>query len=307
MARCLVVGGNGFLGSHLVDTLVSSGHDVSVFDRFRGGALTYESTGVRQIVGDFLNRTDLEAAVQGIDLVFHFLSATTPATAESDPTLDIRTNVVQSVELFRACAAAGVERIFFASTGGAIYGNQGLSRYSEEMPANPVSPYGIGKLTIEHYLEYFRATTGIEYTILRISNPYGPRQRKGRKQGLIPIALGKILAGEPVVVFGDGSMVRDYIYVGDLVAMVEKLSHGQNLHDIYNLGSGEGLSVKNVLSTLREVTGRDFHVENVTKPKTFVDSVVLDTGRYRSEFAPGFALTLDEGVRRTWHAMQDSD
>ncbi len=197
----------------------------------------------------------------GQDLVFHFLSTTTPASAEGDPTLDVRTNIAQSVDLLTLAVEAGIRHFYFASTGGAIYGPQGRESYSEETPALPVSPYAIGKLAIEHYLRYFRHKHGLESTALRISNPYGPGQLTRRGQGLIPIALDRVLHGDEVVQFGDGSMVRDYLYVEDLVAMILRIVEvPAREHDVYNLGSGVGQSVSETLATLRQVTGVDFPI-----------------------------------------------
>ncbi|MEN0083824.1 MAG: NAD-dependent epimerase/dehydratase family protein [Leifsonia sp.] len=304
MDSAAVIGANGFLGSHLVDALVREGLEVTAFDRFSLPP-SFATEPARRITGDFLNRSDLEQAVRGQRYVFHFLSTTTPATAAGDPTLDIRTNVAQTVELLETAAAAGVERVFYASTGGAIYGDQGKSEYSESDRALPVSPYGIGKLTIEHYLEFFRRTHGLDYTVLRISNPYGTRQHPNRKQGLIPIALRRIAQGEPVLQFGDGSMVRDYIYVEDLVRMILPLVRTQGRHRLYNMGSGIGSSVAEILQTLRQVTGVDFAVDVQPSPPTFVDRVVLDTARYEDEFgALADQVGLYAGIERTYEEIR---
>ncbi|MBD8533858.1 NAD-dependent epimerase/dehydratase family protein [Plantibacter sp. CFBP 13570] len=304
MARALVIGANGFIGSHLVDALVGAGHTVTAFDRFSGsGVPSFRSSAATILRGEFLSRSDLESAVQGQDLVFHFLSTTTPATAESDPTLDVRTNVAQTVELLESCASAGVDRFFFASTGGAIYGGQGKREYVETDRTLPVSPYAIGKLTIEHYLRYFEAMHGLRSTALRISNPYGTRQHPNKKQGLIPIALRQIALGEAVVQMGDGSMVRDYIYVDDVVRMIAEMAGQNPAHEVYNLGSGGGLSVVEVLASLRRVTGIDFTVTSRPAPKTFVDRVVLDISRYRGEFGEPSFEALDDGVAATWQGI----
>jgi UDP-glucose 4-epimerase len=233
-------------------------------------------------------------------MVFHFLSTTTPVTAESDPTLDIRINVGQTVELLEACVENGVGHVYFASTGGAIYGQQGRAGYAETDRAMPISPYGIGKLTVEHYLHYFRARYGLASTALRISNPYGPRQRPRRRQGLIPIALRQIALGEPVTRYGDGSMVRDYLFVDDLVAMILPMVGRETSFDLYNIGSGVGYSVNEVLEALRAVTGRDFALTEAPTPSTFVDRVVLDVERYRAEFGRIPSTSLETGIERTW-------
>lgn len=303
MAKTLVIGANGFIGSHLVDALAREGHEVSAFDRFSSGEPTFRAVGVRLIRGEFLSRADIDEAVAGQDYVLHLLSTTSPATAESDPTLDIRTNLAQSVELLEATARAGVKHFYYASTGGAIYGPQGLERYAETDRAMPLSPYGIGKLAIEHYLHYFKTRHGLASTSLRISNPYGTRQHPNRRQGLIPIALRNIIDGRPVVRFGDGSMVRDYVYVDDLVRMMVAFVGRETRFDLYNLGSGFGQSVTEILANLHEVTEVDFAIEERTTPPTFIDKVVLDTARWAAEFDPIELTPLGTGIRQTYEDM----
>lgn len=306
MVKSLVVGGNGFLGSHLVDMLVSLGHDVSVFDRFSTGVRNYEADGVRQITADFLDRSHLAKAVIGQDYVFHFLSVTTPATAESDPTLDIRTNLAQTVDLFEFCADANVRRVYFASTGGAIYGAQANPSSKETDPTAPVSPYGIVKLAIENYLSYFKATRGLEHTIFRISNPYGPRQGTAKTQGLIPVVLNRLARGLPVVQFGDGSMVRDYVFVDDLMQMIRQSIGEDSPHDVYNLGHGEGHSVAEVFESIRRVTGVEFDVQVAPTPSTFLQHSVLDVARFNTDFGTVSYTGLDAGIRKTWLQLQSA-
>lgn len=303
MAKAVVIGANGFIGSHLVDSLVADGLDVTAFDRFSSVEPTFATDQVRLLQGEFLSRSDLEEAVRGQDYVFHFLSTTSPATAEADPTLDIRTNVAQSVELLESSVEAGVQHFYYASTGGAIYGPQDKLEYAEIDRALPISPYGIGKLSVEHYLHYFRAKHGLNSTALRISNPYGTRQKANKKQGLIPIALRQIFLGLPVTRLGNGSMVRDYVYVEDLVRMVTSMVGVDTDFDLYNLGSGQGHSVNSIIESLRRVTDIDFEVIERIAPPTFVDRVVLNTARYRAEFESGSLTSLDDGVRLTYSEM----
>jgi UDP-glucose 4-epimerase len=302
--RTLVIGANGFIGSHLVDTLVAAGHEVRAFDRFSSRTPSFVSSDVEIVQGEFLSRSDLDAAVQGMDYVVHALSTTTPATAESDPTLDIRTNVAQTVELLESCVDANVGHLYFTSTGGAIYGPQGKAEYSESDRALPISPYGIGKLSIEHYLQYFKIKHGLSSTAFRVSNPYGTRQHPNRKQGLIPIALRQIVLGRPVIRLGDGSMVRDYVYVEDLVRMLVPVIGRATEYGLYNVGSGTGTSVTEVLDSLRRVVGGDFAVEERPKPSTFVDTVVLNTSRFRTEFGEIPMTPMDEGIRRTYDEIR---
>lgn len=300
-AVCLVVGGNGFIGSHLVDALAALGHQVRVFDRFSAGVARYDAPNVLPIAGDFLNAGQLGEAVKGADYVFHFLSTTTPASAEQDPLVDIRTNVTSSVELLRQCAVQGVRHVFYASTGGAIYGSTGPGRVDEAAVPRPVSPYAIGKLTVEGYLRYFRATHGLSSTSFRISNPYGPRQQSTHTQGVIPIFLRAVSRGEPITVYGDGSMVRDYIYVEDLAALVARASLAPPSRDLYNLGSGLGYSVSQLIEVISAVTGITPRIRFVDKPVTFVDKIVLDPTRFEKELGISSAFTsLENGIKKTW-------
>jgi UDP-glucose 4-epimerase len=304
VAKTLVIGGNGFIGSHLVDALSLAGHDVTAFDRFSALTPIFSAKNVTVLPGEFLSRSDLESAVRGQDYVLHFLSTTTPATAESDPTLDIRTNIAQTVELLESCVAAGVKRFYYASTGGAIYGPQGKADYAETDRALPISPYGIGKLSIEHYLHYFRIKHDLKSTSLRISNPYGTRQKANKKQGLIPIALRQIVLGRPVVRMGDGTMVRDFVFVEDLVHMLSPMVGVETAFDLYNIGSGIGHSVSEIIDSLRRVTQIDFDVMELPIPPTFVDRVVLNTDRYQFEFGASRHTALDEGVRLTYEEIR---
>lgn len=301
--RILVIGANGFLGSHLVDAFSALGHEVTAFDRFLRQAPRFDPTKAAVLKGDFLDNRDLARAVAGQDEVFHFLSATTPITAQHDPTIDVRVNITQSIQLFAECARARVKRIHFASTGGAVYGVSAKAPLIEDRSPQPKSPYAIGKLALEHYLEYFRLEAGLDYRVLRISNPYGPRQAPDRSQGLIPIALRRILSGQPLTQFGDGSMVRDFIYVEDLTRMIRDTLEREGRHRTYNLGSGVGTSVSEVFALLRDITGRDFAVVRRSAPATFVNRAVLDISRFTADFGEPSIRSLREGIQRTWDEL----
>ncbi len=305
MADTLVIGGNGFLGSHVVDALARRGHQVAAFDRFGVLKPQFVEPGVEAISGDFLNAADLRAAVAGRDVVLHFLSTTDPATAEDDPTLDLRTNIMSSIQLFETCSTADVGRVVFASTGGAIYGDQDATVFREDDLTFPVSPYAIGKQAIEGYLRYFRRKRGLASTVFRISNPYGPRQNPAKRQGVIPIFLRRLERGLPLVVYGDGSMIRDYMYVADMADMVAEAVTRGTEHDLYNLGSGVGTSVRELVRCIAEATGTEPQVHHAPKPPTFVDHVTLDTSRFAGEFGPRTMTPLTEGIRRTWDEIRE--
>ncbi|USN96591.1 MAG: NAD-dependent epimerase/dehydratase family protein [Candidatus Nomurabacteria bacterium] len=306
MAKCLVLGANGLIGSYIVDSLVDAGHEVRAFDRFGADKENYkESDNVSQFTGDFLNSNDLKIALEGMDYVFHFISTTTPITAENDPTIDIETNIRMSVELFQLCVEKGIKRIIYPSTGGAIYGLSPTSTgvHSEDDPTLPVSPYAIGKLTIENYLRYFYTKYGLDYITFRISNPYGNRQSHQSKQGVIPIFLDRISNNQPITVYGDGSMIRDYIYVKDVADMIVNAFDKQHKRNTYNIGYGNGASVNEIIDCIEEVTGIKPNIKHETKPVTFIDKVVLDTSRYMSEFHMEPSTSLRDGIDATYKSI----
>jgi len=307
VSRILVIGGNGFIGSHLVDSLVHRGHDVAVFDSFDNVGPRWNVDVAEQLPGDFLNIGDIRTAVQGRNVVVHMLSTTDPATAEKDPTLDVRTNILSSIGLFEECVKAGVERVVFPSSGGAIYGPQDREVFSEDSPTRPISPYAIGKLAIENYLRYYRQRFGLQSTVVRISNPYGTRQNPRKRQGVIPIFLRRVLEGEPISVMGDGSMTRDYIYVEDVAEIIARMITEGSRYPLYNLGSGKRTSVNDIVQVIQLVTGKTPEVVRIAVPPTYVGHVTLDVSRLWREF-PDISLTpLQAGVERTWKEMLEQD
>jgi UDP-glucose 4-epimerase len=303
VASVVVIGANGFIGSHLVDELAARGHTVRAFDRFSSDYVAFTAPAVQKIAGDFMNQADLADAVRGQDYVFHFLSTTTPATAENDPTVDIRTNLASTVELLQQSVDAGVRKVFFASTGGAIYGRQADLDLSETLQPLPVSPYAIGKLAIEGYLRYFTTKFGIETVSFRISNPYGTRQRPNKRQGVIPIFLHRIAQGLPLTVLGDGSMTRDYVFVKDVVEMVAATVDRETASPVYNIGSGRGATISELLEVMTRVTGRTPVLEYKPSPATYLERAVLDTSLYRAEFGHDEFVSLKAGIEQTWRQI----
>ena len=196
MTTCLILGGNGFIGSHLAEGLVEKGYTVRVFDNFMTGMFNLETIKdkIEIIKGDFLNEIDVCNALRNVEYVFHYVATTIPATAIKDPIYDIETNIIASVKLFQSAINNNVKKIIFSSSGGTIYGNPIRFPIRETDPVNPFNPYAISKLAIEQYLYYFHYTYGLDYTVFRYSNPYGERQNPYGKQGVISIFLLKKLS-----------------------------------------------------------------------------------------------------------------
>lgn len=304
MASIVVIGGNGFIGSHLVDRLAAHGHRVRVFDRHPAVHVGPSAQEVDTFYGDFLERDTVARAVEGQEHVVHALSTTTPASAASDPQMDLRTNVAGTVQLLEACVEAGVSRVTFLSSGGAVYGEMSGQPHHEEDPVAPFSPYGIGKLTIERYLDFFTRSHGLPSVTLRISNPFGPRHSPRSAQGIIPIAMRSVRDGRPCIQLGDGGMVRDYLYVLDAVDTIARTIEGQPQHGVYNIGSGTGRSVKDVLEQISRVSGITPVIERRPTPPSFVKSSVLNVSRFEAEFGRIATTPFVIALEQTWDTIR---
>lgn len=200
--KILILGADGFLGSNLIKALIKQGdYSLRAFDIFKNGE-SRNLEGVRGKIeifpGNFLNREDLKKSLAGIDYVFHFVSTTTPGSSMHEPLVEIETNIRGTVEFLEACSRTKIKKIIFASSGGAIYGNSEKKYFSENDETNPISPYAISKLAIEKYFEYFRLVRGLDYLILRYSNPFGPGQNVVGNQGIIPIFMNLANVGREI-------------------------------------------------------------------------------------------------------------
>lgn len=296
--RCLVVGANGFLGSHLVDGLAQNGYRVVAFDRYSSAPKFAEHQSVEILKGDILSEPDLISTLEGVDYVFYSFSATTPFTSEDDPYSDIELNLKHCVSFFGSCVEKGVKKIVYLSSGGAIYGPTAEQKAAKEtdLPL-PVSPYGICKLATEHYLAYFLKKFGLPYLIFRVANPYGPRQVLKHSQGVIPAFIEKIQNNEQITVFGDGSSSRDYIFIGDAVDMMLKAFESEPRYNLYNIGSGRQTTLNEIIESLKRHMDRDFEVAFKPQPKTFVHSAQISIDRYTKEFGKPHITPIKQGIR----------
>lgn len=305
MEKCLIFGGNGFIGSHLVEELVKEGYDVAVFDKSDIKKLDPIIDKIDIIKGDFLNENDVSSAMKDIDFVFHYISTTTPAIATKDPIYDIESNIIGSVKMFQCATKNNVKKIIFSSSGGTIYGEKVNVPCGEMDPVNPVNPYAISKLTIEKYLHYFNYIYGIDYTIFRYSNPYGERQSPLGKQGVIPIFLNKIKHYENPVIYGDGSMVRDYIYIKDAISATIAVLEKKTNEKIFNVGSMKGTSINELINIMSEVTSQKIIPEYIENTN-YIPKIILDISRIKKEVGWEPTVDIHEGIKRTWQWINEN-
>lgn len=301
--RVAVVGANGFLGSHMVDSLVTSGHEVIAVDRFSSPP-RFIHTPHLTITTDDPGNSGLVTQLPTVDAVIDVLGASTPLLSAENPRFDEEVTLPRTKRLIDACVRAGVGHYYFASTGGAIYGDTGLESNSEDTPPSPLSPYGQAKLAVEAMLEEKRLAGDLDSTVWRLSNPYGPRQNPANRQGFIAIALHHVLSGTPIPVMGPGDMVRDYLYIDDAISMASSFLGRDTNHRVYNIGSGVGVSVNEVLDVISSVVGRDLSRTTIEVPEGFVQRSVVSTNRFTSEFGSAELTRFTEGIGATWRWIQ---
>ena len=302
ISRCLIFGGNGFLGSHLAEGLLSKGHEVIVFDHFKRDSINLNSIidDITIIKGEFTDEEAISNSISDVDYVFHYISTTTPATAIHNPVYDIESNVIPTVKMLQLAAKSGVKKIIFPSSGGTIYGEVKKIPINESSPLNPQNPYAISKLAIEKYLDYFYKDYGLDYLIVRYSNPYGERQNPKGTQGVIPIFLNKIKYGERPVIYGDGKSLRDYIYIKDAIEATLLLMDNNNKERIYNVGSGIGTSLNDLISAMQDVTGHLVSPRYVPNDRGYLNKTVLDISKIKKSVMWNPQVSISEGIKRTW-------
>lgn len=255
--KCLVLGGGGFLGSHLSEALLAHGHTVRIFDR--PNLLRFRSfqpdEAIEWFEGDFINRQHLASAVSGCDVIYHLVSTTLPRSSNENPAYDVETNVIGTLHLLETALKHQIRKVIFVSSGGTIYGIPRETPIKESHPTEPICSYGIGKLAIEKYLGLYHLLHGMDYCVLRLANPFGERQRTAAAQGAVAVFLDKALRDEVIEIWGDGSVVRDYFYVGDAVAAMVKALTYEGDSRVFNIGSGVGYSLNEILDAIETLLG----------------------------------------------------
>ncbi len=302
-SRCLVLGGCGFMGCNLVEKLLTRGYKVRVFDTAtasRVNLVGLESE-IEFVTGNFLNEAEVDKAVQNMDFVFHLIGTTLPASSNKDPAFDVETNVIASIKLMQISKRHGVQKLIFASSGGTVYGQVKTTPIREDHPTEPICSYGITKLAIEKYLHLFHRLHGLDYAVLRIANPYGRHQKLTAEQGIVGVFLSRIKDKKPITIWGDGSVTRDYICVEDVSNAFVAAITQDSPHRIFNVGTGVGTTIRDMLAKMERVTGIRPQVEYVAGRSVDVSVNVLDPGRAQQCLNWRPEVACEEGLRRTWN------
>ncbi|WP_420632183.1 NAD-dependent epimerase/dehydratase family protein [Candidatus Leptofilum sp.] len=307
MSRALVVGGNGFIGAHLVQKLVDSGWDVTVLHKYEQPRYSKMPDAVRFFRGDLTQESLLEDVVAGQDVVFHLLWTTTAIheVANRDPAADVQANLVPTIHLIEACRAAGVGRLLFTSSGGTVYGRTQTIPIAEDHPNNPITAYGVSKLAVEKYLQMFNHLHDLDFAVVRPSVPYGPYQNPLARQGAVAVFLYRVAKGLPLTIWGDGSVTRDYFYISDLVdALILAGTQSLNNQRIFNLGGAEEVSLNQLIALAEETVGRKAKVEYQSARDFDAPRVLLDTQHAETVLGWQPKVPMKDGLAKTWEWMQ---
>jgi UDP-glucose 4-epimerase len=294
----LITGGSGFIGAELVRKLAAKGHDIRAVGR--GKRPPELPASAEYVRADLVNIEVDHHVFDDIDKIVHLATTTLPASSMRDMIYDASSNISLGLRLLEASRQRHIGHFIFASSGGTVYGQLQSLPAHEEDETNPLSSYGVVKLTMEKYVSLYAHQHGLRGVILRIANPYGPGQLKGAPVGAIANFLKRTADGEKVKIYGDGEIVRDYIHIDDTVSAFVAALENENLAGVYNIGSGEGTSLNGLLEIIGEVSGRRPEAEYLPARGFDVDAIYLDAQRFVAASGWRAQISLKRGIGLMW-------
>lgn len=298
----VILGAAGFLGTNLTIELAKDlSNNITLIDKseyfFVDKVRSLQNVVIKEC--DLVSNSDFDSLLKGQDVLYHLVSTTVPSTSNQQIAKEIESNVIFSVNLFEACVRCDVKKVIFISSGGAVYGKSADCPLTEEMETNPISSYGVQKITIEKLLYLYSCMYGLDYRIVRLANPYGPYQRPNGILGAITTFTYKAINKKEITVFGDGSIIRDFIYIDDAVRAILKIADGKNEFRTFNVGCGYGTSIKKVLDTIQKVLDIEPKIKYKQGRKVDVPVNYLDITRYEKCYGSLNPTDLSVGIRRT--------
>ena len=299
--KITIFGGGGFIGSTIADCLLKDGHELRIFERPRVEPYRQftHNERVEWLTGDFMSVHDVSNAIEGVDVVLHLISTTLPKSSNDDMVYDVESNLVPTLQLLNAMVAKGVHKIVFISSGGTIYGTPTHIPIAESHPTEPLVSYGVTKLAIEKYLLIYQHLHGIKAIILRVANPFGERQRIETAQGAVGVFLSKAMQNQPLEIWGDGTVTRDYLYISDVARAFVCAVNYDGPKSVFNISSGVGTSLNELIDMLERVLGRQV-VRHYQPGRSFdVPVSILDNSLARQELGWEPKVKLEEGILRT--------
>lgn len=295
--RCVVLGAGGFLGSNLCRHLRGRGAQVRAFGRRM--SFPDALVGMEWLPGQFEDTNTVAAAISGCDVAFHLINTSTPASANADKVADLQANVAATLRFLDACKAERVGRVVFVSSGGTVYGIPDQIPTPETAQTDPITAYGVSKLAVEKYLHVYEHLHGLPYRVLRVANPFGPYQTALKNQGVVAAFLKRALENRSVEIWGDGGLTRDYVYVADVCAALVRAVEHAGPERVFNIGSGVGRSLDDVVAAIGLEIGHFPKVERRPGRPVDVPRSVLDISRAESQLDWRPVTSFSEGIRRT--------
>jgi UDP-glucose 4-epimerase len=305
--RIAVLGGLGFMGSHICRELVKRGYFVRIFDKLYAShelISDFESS-VEIVESDISRSPDVLEAISDVHLVINLIHTTVPRSSMDEPIYDITSNIGAAVGWLRQLAKTKVRKVFYFSSGGTVYGIPENIPTSESHPTNPISSYGITKLAIEKYTAMYANHSGIDYCLLRPSNVYGPGQRLQIRQGVIGVLANRASHSEPLEIWGAGTNVRDYLFIDDMVSAVMKLLSYSGPFRVFNISSGRGNSVLDIVSILRDQIHSPLEVVHLPDGGFHVPVNILDSSRLADQTGWRATVDLESGLARTIQSLKN--
>lgn len=315
----LILGAAGFIGTNLTLELAQdTTNRLFLFDVEQADFSNVNNIESVEIIrGSFNEECDFEKLIENIDIVFHLVSTTYPSNSNKMIALEMQANVIVTIKLLEACIKNDVKKVVFLSSGGTVYGKAKSSPLVESDSTYPISSYGIQKITIEKMLYLFNYLYELDYSVIRLANPYGSYQKPNSGLGAVTTFTYKVLMGEPIQVFGDGSVVRDYIYIDDVIRGILKITFddvGAGVYSsdsgnpgegkVFNLGSGEGHSLNDVINTIQETLDKKIDIQYVEGRKVDVPFNVLDISRYEKAYGKLNPISLSAGIEKLAEFMK---
>ncbi|MCC6300316.1 MAG: NAD-dependent epimerase/dehydratase family protein [Anaerolineales bacterium] len=300
MPKIVVTGGAGFIGSHVVDLFLENGFEVVVLDDLSTGRASNLNRAAKFYQMDIRDQKVREVfAAERPDFVSHHAAQMDVRRSVAQPLFDADVNILGSINLIECAKEFGVKRFIYISTGGAVYGEPEYVPCDEAHPINPICQYGASKHTVEHYLFMYHVNYGLKYTVLRYPNVFGPRQDPHGEAGVVAIFTGKMMAGEPVVINGDGEQTRDFVFVGDCAKANYLAASVDHQPGIYNIGWGIPTSVNQISAALAKATDYQLPVSHGPGKVGETRHIYLDASKARKDLGWSATVSLDEGMRKT--------
>ena len=299
----VVLGGAGFIGTNLAlalskniqDEIIAVDKELSYFSHISKQGID----NIRFVARDIIGEDRFDDLLDGCDVLYHLISTTIPSTSNRQIEKEFHDNISTTLRILDSCVKMNVKKVVFLSSGGTVYGKDVNCPISEESQTNPISSYGIQKLTIEKILYLYNYLHGLDYRIVRLANPYGPYQKPNGVQGVVTTFIDRVINDQQIAVYGDGSVVRDFIYINDAVEGIINIVNVSSEYKLYNLGSGRGVSIKELIEVIEKTLNKKANVLYEEGRNEDVKENYLDISRYHMVFGVLNHTSLEEGIMKT--------